>query len=514
MPLLGLVMTPVTLAAGPIVSLSILGWLAMPLSASSMYGVLRRWTSWRPAAIAGGLLYGFSPYMSAQAGAHLNLAFVPLPPLIVLAAVEVVVRRVHVRRWGWILGGLVAAQYLISTEVLAMTALMVAVCGLAMALARPRDVRPALRAAAPGLARAAGVVVVACAYPVGVMLAGPLRWHFSGTLVAQDPYRSDLLSAVLPTSTMAVAPSHWARIADSFVLTNSSENDGYLGIPLLAVCAWITVRLWRDPWIRLCALAAAVAWLLSLGPALLVRGHATGVPLPFALLTHVPLVSMVLPVRLSLLCDLFVALLVALGADRLRAPVRARPRARRRAWSVALAAVAAVAVAVTLLPRWPLGTAPVDVPAFFTSAQVDRVPERSVVLTYPYAQPGRARPMVWQAVAGMRFRILGGSAYRPSAGGDGTLFPDTLDPPAVEQFLVDEVGGLPFLPPTPVPVPDAAGMTADIRQVITRYGVSTVLVQTSAPHAAVVVAAFTRALGPPTVVSGGIAAWFDAGRPG
>src|SRR5262249_50932666 len=83
-PLLGLLGTPVTLAFGAFATVTLFFTLAFPLSSLSAYLLFRRWVRWRPAAFAGGLLYGFSPYLVAQGLGHLNLVFVPLPPLIFL----------------------------------------------------------------------------------------------------------------------------------------------------------------------------------------------------------------------------------------------------------------------------------------------------------------------------------------------------------------------------------------------------------------------------------------------
>ena len=105
MPLLGLLAAPITFAAGSVASFSFLIWLAFPSSATAAFFVLRRWTRSNVASVCGGLLYGFSPYIVGQGFQHLNLSFVPLPPLIFMALYEVVVdQRSRPRRWGAALG--------------------------------------------------------------------------------------------------------------------------------------------------------------------------------------------------------------------------------------------------------------------------------------------------------------------------------------------------------------------------------------------------------------------------
>ncbi|MGH7734795.1 MAG: hypothetical protein ACREOE_14170, partial [Gemmatimonadales bacterium] len=115
--LLGLVAAPLTLGAGPVTSYNVLMASCGVVSASAMYVLARRFISWRPAAFGAGLLYGFSPYMVGQTAAgHLNLAFVPLPPLVFLVLHELLVRQ-RGRPWalGLTLAGLAVYNLLMST---------------------------------------------------------------------------------------------------------------------------------------------------------------------------------------------------------------------------------------------------------------------------------------------------------------------------------------------------------------------------------------------------------------
>ena len=121
---LGFIFAPVTKLFGPVVTWNILLRLAPVVSATSMCFVLRRWTTWWPAAFVGGLLYGFSAY-SARDGTYLFLTFVPLTPLIFLLLHEILVRqRWRPGRTGILLGVLCGVQFFISTEVLATTVVM------------------------------------------------------------------------------------------------------------------------------------------------------------------------------------------------------------------------------------------------------------------------------------------------------------------------------------------------------------------------------------------------------
>src|SRR5882724_1980447 len=142
-PLLGFLGTPVTSAFGAFATATLFFTLAFPLSALSAYLLLRRWIRWRPAAFAGGLLYGFSPYLAAQGLGHLNLAFVPLPPLIFLVLCQIAApgpgsgpRKPWA--WGAALALLCVAQFFVSIEVLAST-VIIGVTGLLAAAVVHRD---------------------------------------------------------------------------------------------------------------------------------------------------------------------------------------------------------------------------------------------------------------------------------------------------------------------------------------------------------------------------------------
>ena len=61
---LGVIFLPITKLFGPVVAWNLALRFAVAVSAASMCLVLRRWTAWWPAAFLGGLLYGFSAYIS------------------------------------------------------------------------------------------------------------------------------------------------------------------------------------------------------------------------------------------------------------------------------------------------------------------------------------------------------------------------------------------------------------------------------------------------------------------
>ena len=174
MPLLGVLGAPVTLACGAFGTTTLLFTLAFPVSALSAYALISRWVRWRPAAFAGGLLYGFSPSLVAQGGSHLNLVFVPLPPLIFLVLDEVASGRPR-RAWPWAvaLASLCAAQFLISAEIL-LSAAVVGAIGLGVAAAVNRDAaRERRKFVTRAIGIAAATTALLLAYPLWLLAAGP-----------------------------------------------------------------------------------------------------------------------------------------------------------------------------------------------------------------------------------------------------------------------------------------------------------------------------------------------------
>jgi len=196
-PLLGLIVTPLATVLGPVARANLLLILAMPVSATAAFVVLRRWNIWFPSAAIGGLIYGFSPYMMGQAVDHTVLAFVPLPPFIALVVVAIIQHKQPRLRLGVWLGVLIAAQFLISPEVLASVGIMTVIALVVTAVRRPRLVRERTARVTASVGIAVAVSAVLMAYPVWMMLDGPQ--HFRGsTYPASNPYHNDLFSFVVP----------------------------------------------------------------------------------------------------------------------------------------------------------------------------------------------------------------------------------------------------------------------------------------------------------------------------
>lgn len=416
-PLLGLVFSPVTVIWGPVASYNVACTAALASSALAAYALLRRFTSWRPAAFLGGLFYGFSPPVMTQSLGHLNLAFVPLPPLILLLLHELLARqRWSPRLTGVLLGAGLAAQFLVSPEILLDTVIVAVIAVIAAAVAYRKELPARLPRSLTGLAWAAGSTFVLLAYPVWFMLAGPA--HVSGKInLVPQAYRADLLGPLLPDSNqLLTVHGRLLRAADRFA-TSSAENGSYLGVTLLAFLAASVVALRRHRLVVVAGIAGVCAFVLSLGGTLAVKGAPSlgadgtagaGTPLPGVVMEHIPVVDNVVPARFALLVALCAAVVFAYALDRLRANLAATRGS---------AAVGLGVAAVCLFPVIPVvpipGIANSGTPAWFSSSAVKEIPAGSTALLFPFPSGAYPSPSLWQAQVNFRFRMVAGDFLVP-----------------------------------------------------------------------------------------------------
>ena len=88
--------------------------------------------------------------------------------------------------------------------------------------------------------------------------------------------------------------------------------------------AAVSIMIWlrKRRIVLLAGAMAAIAFIFSLGPRLYVDGHNTDIPLPFALLAHIPIAGGLVAIRFSLFIDLFVAGVLAAGLDELHVRIK------------------------------------------------------------------------------------------------------------------------------------------------------------------------------------------------
>ena len=381
------------------------------------------------------------------------------------------------------------------------TGILAAVGVVALCVLRRREVRAHLATAWPALVVAAATFAVTSGYPLWVLLRGP--WSVTGpvqSIAYSRQLASDLLSFVLPTSGQAIAPSGATRITDGLVGANLAENGSYLGIMLIIVLALITWRWRRVLIVQVAAIVGSTAGLLSLGESLHLHGRTLHIPLPFGIVTHVPVLNSASASRFAIPVGLFAGVLLAVGIDRLRAEglaARIAPGTRAGALGLGVAAVALV----WLIPAWPYQSAPTDVPSYFTGGAAAAIAEGSTVLTYPTPQvkTPHNHAMIWQVLDDVRWRLVGSYGHTP--GPDGRT--DNGTHPALLPALLD-VCTTGATAPTLTP-----RLARDARAELAAWRVGTIVLTERTPGLSCAEAVFRRTLGRAPLPVDGVLVYSD-----
>src|SRR3989442_7403210 len=149
-PLIGVAMAPLTLTLGGIFAYNVAETLGLATSAMAAFVMIRHYVratdaTGTVAALIGGALYGFSPYMAAHALGHPPAVTVFTAPLMLLLVDDLFVRPTRKAiRAGVAFGVLAAVQLLLWEELLLAEALVGAgwVVGLISSNTLPRPAQP------------------------------------------------------------------------------------------------------------------------------------------------------------------------------------------------------------------------------------------------------------------------------------------------------------------------------------------------------------------------------------
>jgi hypothetical protein len=413
----GILLTPVTLLAGPQTSLTVALTLGFAGSAASLFWMLRRWGASICAAALGGAVYGFSPALINSGIGHYNLQFAVLPPLIIDALLRILTGRGNPVLAGAWLGLLAGAQVFIGEELLADTAVAGLLLVAVLAAQRPRTALRRAPTVALGLVTSAAVALLICGHALLVQLYGPFREHN----VLQNSWVGNPAYFVDPPGTLVFHTSASAAAVAHFHL-GPSEVLAYLGWPLLAVLVFCAIRFWRDLRVRTAAVTFVALALCSLG------GHqvfAPGQLMPWWWLRNLPVLTNALPNRFSILADGAAAAVLAFSLDLARSSAQAWDWPRR---GIPLA-VAVLAI-LSLIPL-PYQAAPVSpLPSGWQAAFTRlRLAPDARVLVVPIPNVGHTQPMRWQADTGEPGSMIDGYFLGPSPGtGQPILDPSPAKP--------------------------------------------------------------------------------------
>ncbi len=381
---------PATLTVGPVAAFNLLTLAAPALAGAGCFALAFEITANRTASAIAGFLFAFSGFEDGQLLGHLNLDLAFLVPIIVLLVYRRLEGGLSRNRFVVLLAAALVAQFGLSSELFATTVSL----GLAVLLA------------ATVLGRARRSVLIEClgallltALLITPMLASMWRGAADMPDFINSPliYSNDVLNLVVPTGAEWLAPLSLRNISAQFT-GNESEQDLYLGIPLLLMVLLFAFE--RGHGRARLFVTAVFAGLVvaSLGPRLQIGGTRTAVPLPWALVTHLPLLRGALPCRIGL----FVSLTASLAACIWMAAAFGGTRFHvlRR---FALGCLACVFLTPGDVSRvWSSISRPC---LFQPEHRHDRALQSGPILLLPF---GSGDSMLWQAQARMGFSQAGG----------------------------------------------------------------------------------------------------------
>jgi hypothetical protein len=405
---------PVTALFGTTVTYDLVITLSLALASFFAFLVIRRWVPGGVVAPAvGGLLYGFSPFMTGQLLGHYNLVLSGVtPPLALMLADEIIVRqRLRPRTLGLLAALLAVVQFFIAQEFLLTESIVAVILAVVLAISHRDAVRAHLAFIARALPWAIVPALVLLAFPTWLQLFGADHVVTPGALHGTDIYVTDPTNFVVPTVAQLISPQVATNVSSHFS-GNASEWDAYLGIPLILLLVLATVRFWKMPAIRTAALLAMIVAVLSLGPHLNVQKHVLlAVPLPWWIPAHIPVLDDILPNRLMVYVYLAAAIIVAFSL-RLLWVLRRSPL---------LSVAVAVVVLLPLAPTLPAPATHITTPAVFASSIPAPITASDNVLFEPLPTSDYSHAMGWQVSSGFAFRLIGGYIIGPYSPGVETL---------------------------------------------------------------------------------------------
>ena len=483
----GIALAPITWLLGPVTALNVALTLSPVASSLAMFALMRRWVAWAPAGFVAGLFYGFSPLVLANLGsAHIDLILLAIPPLVVMALDELLIRqRRHPIGVGILLGLLVTLQFFIGIEILVLMTIE-AVIGLVVLILygarRQKDkLSQHARRAAKGLCASAATAAVLLAYPAWFALAGPA--HLTGSLhpgVRLSSYGGSLGSFLFPASTAL----HGAFSSIYFSIVGGYQgpvlSQQYFGIGVFVVCV-AGLLVWKDDLrLRLFGTLAAISLVLVV---------ASG---PF--MASFPLLKDIVPLHFVVFAYLFVAIVLGIAVDRTRTLANQRSEARsstsgdqrsRMAAVLAATLVSLIAIAppaAYLATGIPLTVQPIAIPTWFANV-APKLASSAVVLVLPapftvtkgglawydpdghrisLAISGKQSALTWVALSGHHYSVVG-------AGGLGAGVGHRTDEDQGQNVITQVTFAYRSLPPV------TGSDIQAVRRALSGWGVTTIV---------------------------------------
>lgn len=301
-PFLSIVTAPLQKAYGVVFTYNLLTILSPILAAITAFILCYSLTGkWCPS-FMGGFFFGFSPYeFDHLIGGDFNLSFIPILPLVVLLSILSPIAKIRKELLlSVLLGVLLAAEFLVSTEIFAVLILFssISIVLFYFTYRNASYLRFLLKRIGAGLL----VASILLAPLIPSLLHGSV--FGGGKDMNTFDAGNDLLSFVIPPPVQLISyriPLRW------------HDNDsglGYLGIPVILIVLIYARSQWKFPQGRFLASLMGVFLVLSLGATFHLFGLCLS-PLPWTLAEHLPLIGYALAMRFTLYFWLVFAVVVS-----------------------------------------------------------------------------------------------------------------------------------------------------------------------------------------------------------
>ena len=234
--------------------------------------------------------------------------------------------------------------------------------------------------------------------------------------------------------------------------------------------------------------------LLSFGSTLHVGGTDTHIPLPAAILAHLPVLDNLVPARFAVYVALFTAVLFGVFVDSLPA----------RRQSTRIVVLASVLIAAAFVPPLPFPTRAAVTPAFFTASPAPVAPG-SAVLVVPFSHDFYStQAVLWQAEAGMWFAMPEGYIINRQPSGAAAQGP----PPSVTGSTLAAIAAGPAADAT-VDAQTRGRILGELRT----WNISAVVLGPMDRHRAEMRAFLVDLLGAPPADRDGVSVWGSVPAP-
>lgn len=387
-----LLMFPVTVIFGPIVSYNMLTLLSPALSAFTAFLLCKYLSKNTIPALMGGYIYGFSSYEIGQLLGHLNLFTIFLIPLIILICTLFYQNKVNKFLFLTILIILLILQFGFSLEIFTtLTFFGYISLIIAFIFINQQDRKKIIILG--------GWVIIS--YIITMIILLPFLYylylglHLIPTIFNDTSfYSSDLLNFIIPTPITWLGGNQFSHIASKFS-GNFSEEGAYIGIPLIFISYLYIKEFWHTFHGKLLIISGLIIIIASFGPFLKILGTQI-IQTPWKLLIYLPLIKQALPTRFTLYLSLVLAIIITIWLSTSK---------YNKIFKYSITVLSLVFLIPNLSVSFKGVKKEINIPPFFTQkSYLKYIKPNSNVLIIPYSYNGNSA--LWQVASNMYFNMI------------------------------------------------------------------------------------------------------------